>query len=74
MNPISNWQDLRDGEKMCGGNPRYCIMGTDDFTEMCGAIGAIHHSDKAIGIDGKFSFEGVLVMESRSKKRGILFV
>lgn len=73
MDPIEDWCDKRDAEIMAGGKPTVCIMGTDDFAKMCGAIGAMHHLETPITMTGKFRFQDCIVMESRSVREGMFF-
>lgn len=73
LNPIDRWHDLRNKEIMAGGDPKYCIMGSDDFAELSGAIIISHHSNVEFSLSGPFTFNGVEVRESRSQKRGIYF-
>ena len=73
MNPILKFQTLRDDEIMAGASPRHCIMGTFDFSEFCGALSALRHTDITVGMSGYLEFEGVMVRECKAIHNGMMF-
>ncbi len=74
MNPIDKWEKLRMEELKEGRYPRICIMGCDDYAAFCGAVqvtlgrtyATFGHADEVI-------YQGVRLLQSRSKRTGMMF-
>ncbi len=77
MNPLTEWRALHDAEIMAGGNPQICILGTDDYAIMYGAIIANCIAPDKYGIiygnPDYVEFQGVKLYESKSQEKGIMF-
>ena len=78
MNVIQNWRKLLNDERMVRVDSPVvsCIMGTNDYAALCGAVGILFGhmtGEHVVGDTGHFMFEGITIRESKSQPTGTMF-
>lgn len=73
MNPIEQFHEAVDAERMRGNEPQICVMGHEFHGSFMGALGAKFNIQTPLGKeDGELEYHGILIRRSMSEPQGIM--